>query len=115
MQMSDCQPYNPNQNMTYDINSKTIYAPGNNLCFDVTGGGTTDGAKVIQYPCSGGANQKWSYKSDKTLRPDNAPEKCLDIWMADNNNGAGLVIANCHGKSNQTWNIKNNGAMVNTK
>ena len=112
MQMSDCQPYNANQNMTYDINSKTIYAPGSNLCFDVTGGGTTDGTKVIQYPCSGGANQKWSYKSDKTLRPDNAPDKCLDIWMADNNNGAGLVIATCHGKSNQTWNIKNNGTMV---
>jgi len=112
MQMRDCQPYNPSQNMTYDSNSKTIYAPGNNLCFDVRGFGTEDGTAVIQYPCSGGANQKWTYKSDKTLRPASAPEKCLDVWMGNNENGAGLVIATCHGKSNQTWNIKSNGNII---
>lgn len=110
MEINDCQPYNANQNMTYDINSKTIYAPGSNLCFDVTGGGTTDGTKVIQYPCSGGANQKWSYKSDKTLRPANAPEKCLDY--STNANGAGLIISTCHSGPSQNWSIKNNGSMV---
>jgi len=114
MQMLDCEPYNPSQNMTYNSATQTINAPGDNLCFDVLGGGTTDGTSVIQYQCTGGSNQKWMYGADKTLRPQHAPDKCLDIWMANNDNGAGLVIATCHGGpvTNQNWDIMTNGAAV---
>lgn len=32
---------------------------GNNLCADVEGGSTADGARIIQWPSNGGTNQEW--------------------------------------------------------
>ncbi len=103
--MWDCIDNNPNQDYTYNADQR-ISAPGNNICLDVLGGNTANGTSVIQYSCHTGANQKWTYGADKTLRPHHAPNKCLDLLGFNQSNGANLGIWDCNGKTNQQWDIK---------
>jgi hypothetical protein len=112
MQMWDCTPGNPHQNMKYNRDTQTINAPGDNLCFDVWAAGTASGTRVTQYPCTGRANQKWVYGADKSLRPQHTSGKCLDLLGYNNANGAGLVIWDCNGSANQQWDITQNGTVL---
>ena len=112
MQMWDCVPGHPHQNMKYNQTTQTINAPGNNLCVDVWNRGTGNGTKVSQYSCTGGSNQKWVYGADKTLRPQHTTGKCLDLLNNNNANGAGLGIWDCNGGANQQWDITQNGNIL---
>jgi len=102
MQLWDCGPGNPNQQISYNSSTQAITTPGG-LCFDVLGSGTADGTAVIQYPCHGGPNQSWVYGADQTLRPQNAPDKCLDFTSFVN--GEPLAIYNCANRGSLTWQI----------
>jgi len=106
MQIMDCNG-NANQQISYSSSNQAITVNGG-LCFDVYGGGTADGTPLIQYQCHGGPNQEWVYGTDKTLRPQNAPDKCLDALAFNDNysrEGPLLGIWDCNGFPNQTWNI----------
>lgn len=86
-----------------------------NKCLDVTGFSKNDGARVIQWPCHGGDNQKWYLQR----RGDNEWEvrsvlsdKCLD---AHNPNNPAATLPpirtplqqwTCLGGKNQAWRLK---------
>ncbi len=50
-----------NQSWVFDADG-TIRSQGSDLCFDVEGGSTDEGARVIAYRCHGGANQRFQIK-----------------------------------------------------
>ncbi|GHC53492.1 RICIN domain-containing protein [Streptomyces cinnamoneus] len=91
-----------------------IVARHSGKCLDVSGFSRNDGARVIQWPCHGGNNQKWYLHR----RADNLFElrsvlsgKCLDA--ANPNNPAGtappfgapLQQWTCLGNRNQAWQL----------
>lgn len=72
-------------------------------CLDIEHANMADGSNVIQWPCHGGANQRWSYDDTSGLiRSMQDPHYCLDNSgkYAD---GANLVIWSCNGNSNQRF------------
>ena len=58
MQIWDCNG-GANQQWTVNTNG-TITGVQSGLCLDVTGGSTTDGAKIELWSCSGQSNQQWT-------------------------------------------------------
>jgi len=55
----------------YDGNAMAIYPwkTGENMCMDVSGGSTSAGTRVINYPCSPGGKwqaQKWQINNAAT-------------------------------------------------
>ncbi|MFI9238073.1 RICIN domain-containing protein [Streptomyces sp. NPDC053079] len=93
-------------------NTFEIVARHSGKCLDVQGFSKNDGAPVIQWPCHGGANQKWYFQR----RADNFWEirsvdsdKCLDAANPNNPavnpppSGAQLQQWTCLGNKNQAW------------
>jgi hypothetical protein len=72
-------------------------------CLDIKGGKTADGSTLIQWPCNGAANQRWSYDAATGLvRSMQDPHFCLDN-SGTYANGASVVIWTCNGNSNQRF------------
>jgi hypothetical protein len=71
-------------------------------CLDVGEGRTTNGARVLIWPCGEGyPNQRWDFVGD-TLRGIGG--KCLDVANGNTANGAQVVMWDCHPDSaNQRW------------
>ncbi|MFD3620078.1 RICIN domain-containing protein [Streptomyces sp. NPDC058676] len=61
------------------------------LCLDVRGGRSEDGAGTVLTACSTAGSQQWSYQDDGLLRSAVAPTLCLD---ADADEGS-VVLADC--------------------
>ena len=75
-----------------------------NLCLDIEGAATHDGANVQLYPCSGtGVNwhQRWDYTDDGAL-VSLLHGKCLDAVQVSSN-GANVQVWTCTGALNQKW------------
>lgn len=89
------------------------------MCMDVEGFSQEIEAKVWQWPCHGGANQRW-----ELVYPDPAKEqvalrnvhslKCLDLPRFNTANGTQLWQHNCHFQPNQLWEIQTapNGSLA---
>jgi hypothetical protein len=72
-------------------------------CLDVSQANTADGTNVIQWPCNGGANQRWSYdEASGLIRSMQDPHFCLDN-SGFYGNGANMIIWSCNGNSNQRF------------
>ncbi|MDH6580269.1 RICIN domain-containing protein [Kitasatospora sp. MAP5-34] len=77
-------------------------------CLDVWDGRADDGTNLIQYTCTGQANQHF-----KTVKVDNSPmveihtfaDKCLDVWDASYNDGIGIIEYTCTHQPNQRFMI----------
>ncbi|MHA4773037.1 RICIN domain-containing protein [Streptomyces sp. MSC1_001] len=89
-----------------------IVAAGSGKCLDVVGARTHDGARVVEYPCSGGTNQRWylERRADNRWQIRNwNSDKCLDAHNPDVNNappqGTYLQQWTCLGNKNQAWRI----------
>jgi hypothetical protein len=81
-------------------------------CLDVEGGSSTDGTRVILWPCNGGINQRWKVLRDgKVLGIDG---KCLDVRGGSSENGAPVIIWACHSGDNQRWEITDKGELRGT-
>lgn len=66
-----------NQKWAYNGTSKQVVSQNSDKCLDALHSGTTNGTKVIQYQCHGGANQKWDFLSTGQIRNVNA-NKCIE-------------------------------------
>ncbi|MEU3862647.1 RICIN domain-containing protein [Streptomyces sp. NPDC028722] len=72
-------------------------------------GGTRKGAKIDQYKCVGGANQKWSFVNVSatpptyTIRPVSNAGLCVDIQGSDYRKGRQPILWNCNGRTNQKF------------
>jgi hypothetical protein len=72
-------------------------------CLDIDQAKMADGTNVMQWPCNGGANQRWSYEPATGLvRSMQDPHFCLDN-TGSYANGANVVIWTCNGNSNQRF------------
>lgn len=80
-------------------------------CMDVQSASSANGTSIILWPCHGGANQKWRFHSDHTIRT--LGNKCLDVRGGSNSRGTALQIYDCHGGANQKWDLLPLGILKN--
>ncbi|MEV8588898.1 RICIN domain-containing protein [Streptomyces sp. NPDC051180] len=92
----------------YWLATVEIRAEHSGQCLEVADWSKANGAAVRQWPCTGGANQKWNRYSPK----DNHGAyyyvnvnsgKCLEIGGWGRNNGATANQWDCHWGLNQTF------------
>ncbi|WP_229070758.1 ricin-type beta-trefoil lectin domain protein [Actinoplanes sp. DH11] len=76
----------------------------NGGCLDVTAGSTAQGAALVLWTCTGGANQQWVQRIDGTLM-NPASQRCVDAPANATAPGTRLVIWDCHGGGNQRFRI----------
>ncbi|MFF3688948.1 ricin-type beta-trefoil lectin domain protein [Streptomyces sp. NPDC002187] len=69
-------------------------------CLDVAGGADADGTAVQLWDCNGSAAQRWTIRSDGSVR---ALGKCLDVTSGSIANGAKVQLYGCNGSGAQQW------------
>ncbi|MEU9835100.1 RICIN domain-containing protein [Streptosporangium sp. NPDC048047] len=75
-------------------------------CAGVGDSSQTAGAAVIQWSCTGAADQKWTLEKTGDayrLRPAHAPALCLDVAGASTASGAQAIQWTCGTGPNQQW------------
>jgi hypothetical protein len=82
---------------------------GNKLCVDVEGWGTHNGARIAQWACHGGGNQRfqgvgynWGLRNTFAMRNAHS-NKCWDVPFGNAYNGAPVQQWDCHGGYEQRW------------
>lgn len=80
-------------------------------CLDVAGGSTADGTPVQLWDCNGQAAQRWTLRSDGSVR---ALGKCLDVTSGSTADGAKVQLWSCNGSGAQQWRYEQgSGDLVN--
>ena len=86
-----------------------LKAVHSNKCADVNGGSTANLANIIQWSCSGSANQRWTITPTSdgayTLQAVHSG-KCMEVANSSTANGANVQQNSCTGAANQKWNIQ---------
>jgi hypothetical protein len=99
----------PNQKWTMDDDSR-IKSVNSGKCLDVFAYRTDPGAKVVQFTCNPGSNQRFVMDGQQRLHPQHAPEKCLEVnpgQYNNSNNGGRLSIVECKDNDpTQKWNFR---------
>lgn len=92
----------------------TVVAAHSNKNLDVAGASTADGARVIQWPANGGANQRWKFIPTSTAGVYNIivshSGKLLDVEGASTANGARVIQWPANGGRNQQWRVVPSGS-----
>lgn len=80
---------------------------------DVSGGATANGTAVVQWPATGGSNQKWALRRERgnvyTLVSADSG-KCLEVPGKSTAQGARLDVWACDDGTNQQWALQAAGA-----
>ncbi|KAJ7451576.1 hypothetical protein FB451DRAFT_1186111 [Mycena latifolia] len=101
------QPCDGSTGQSWTQNGQTIVVYGT-MCLDVTGGSTTNGAKMQIWSCTpgaGDANQHFTVTSSKSIQWANTAE-CLDLTGGSLTSGNQVQMWGCAtGNTNQVWNI----------
>ncbi|MFK0203362.1 RICIN domain-containing protein [Streptomyces lavendulae] len=89
-----------------EIGGSRIINERSGLCLEVADWRTDNGAPVRQWPCSGGANQRWGFQQAELGRwrlVNVHSGKCLEVadWRKDP--GAPVRQWDCTGQVNQRW------------
>lgn len=90
-----------------------IIGQGSNRCVDVPNaqdGIGRDGTKLHLWDCMGGANQKWDFQGDGTVR---ALGLCMDVAHGSRDDGAAIQLARCSGNPAQQFVLSGAGDLVN--
>ncbi|MFJ5547416.1 RICIN domain-containing protein [Streptomyces sp. NPDC093225] len=79
-----------------------------NLCLEVSGWSTANGAAVDQWDCHNGANQQWigETRGNARLIRNAKSGKCLEVQGWSTANGATIDQWDCHGGANQLWQLR---------
>ena len=81
-------------------------------CLDITGSSSANGAKIQQWSCGAGTNQRFQLKDmgsgQYQLIASNSG-KCLDVVNVSKSNGAAIQQWNCGGGTNQLWQLVSKG------
>jgi alpha-galactosidase len=72
------------------------------MCLDADHAGTTNGTRVLSWPCGGQDNQKWTFGQDGSIRNVHSG-LCLDVEGAATANGTHAILWTCNGQANQNW------------
>jgi Ricin-type beta-trefoil lectin domain len=73
----------------------------NNKCLAISGIDPSNGAHVVMWDCTGGAEQHWYWNGEEIRNYLN--NRCLAISGVDPNNGAHVVMWDCTGGAEQHW------------
>ena len=79
-----------------------IWNPQNGKCLTVKGASTANNAPIIQYDCTLGANEVWSFNDDYQI-VNKKSKKCLTVKKEGTENGSTLLQYTCNGGRNQVW------------
>jgi hypothetical protein len=82
------------------------------LCVDVSGGGSANGASIIQHGCHGGANQTFRVQDmggGEHVLIATSSNKCLDVAGAGQANGAAVQQWACADVDQQRWTLESQG------
>ncbi|MBG6140303.1 ricin-type beta-trefoil lectin domain protein [Longispora fulva] len=79
-------------------------------CLDIPGGSPSDGELLQLWGCHDGANQKWSFEADGTVRSMGV---CMDAAGAGTANGTPIQITGCNGNAAQGFTLNGAGQLVN--
>ncbi|MGN5636110.1 RICIN domain-containing protein [Streptomyces sp. AC154] len=80
---------------------------------DVSGAATADGAAVVQWPATGGANQQWALhrvRGDVYTLVGADSGKCLEVPGKSTAQGARLDVWTCDDGTNQQWALQAAGS-----
>jgi len=86
----------------------TLKARHSGQCLDVYGVSLVNGARVAQWTCNGGDNQRWQLQAvgggyyNLVVKHSG---QCLDVYGASQADGASVVQWPCNGGSNQQWQL----------
>ena len=78
------------------------------LALDVSGASRDNGAAVVQWPWTGGSNQKWVLEpagEDYFYVRSLHSSKCLDVSEGAGHNGANVIQYTCRDTPNQQWRL----------
>ncbi|GAA0400912.1 hypothetical protein GCM10010357_22470 [Streptomyces luteireticuli] len=92
-------------------NAQVVNA-NSNKCLDVAGWNTQDWARVQQWDCTGGANQRWTLVdvgSGHFELVNSNSNKCADVAGWNKENWAVVQQWTCHGGANQQWSLVDMG------
>ncbi|MEV6210689.1 RICIN domain-containing protein [Kitasatospora sp. NPDC051914] len=96
----------------------TLTNAASSMLLDVSGASTSNGGGVIQWPSTGGANQKWTLTrvADNiyTLTGVNSG-LCLDVPGYSTSTGLQLQQWTCNGGTNQQWALDLTGSLTGSK
>jgi pectate lyase C len=83
-----------------------------NKCLDVNGRSTADGALVIQWPCTGSPNQRFTTEDAGSgwvrLRAQHS-NKCIGVAGSSTADGALIEQRTCGSGTNQQWQLQDQG------
>ncbi|WP_405093217.1 RICIN domain-containing protein [Micromonospora sp. NBC_01392] len=91
-----------------DVSSTQLVAMHSQQCAGVSGSGTAAGTDVVQWPCTGGSEQRWTLEKATAgyrLRPSHASTMCLDVAGGATSAGANVLQWTCGSAANQVWNL----------
>lgn len=108
---SDDDGDDDNGNSNGDIEDGTYFikAKHSEKCLDVYGGYQSNGARLIQWGCHGGDNQRWIVETNSdgysALMAKHSGQ-CMTVKNAETRNGAAIVQQPCNSQPNQLWQIE---------
>ncbi|MFI5843113.1 ricin-type beta-trefoil lectin domain protein [Catenuloplanes sp. NPDC051500] len=70
-----------------------------------------DGTKLQLWTCTGGADQKFTFPGDGTIRHQGL---CIDLALASSDNGTAIQLAKCNGGWAQRFKVNESHDLVNT-
>ncbi|XIE81328.1 RICIN domain-containing protein [Streptomyces sp. SBR177] len=85
-------------------NQLTVTVGGTTLCLDASAKGTTNGTKVITWPCNGQPNQQWRFNPTGTVTGVQSG-LCLDVAGLATTDGTPVQLWSCSGGTNQRWTL----------
>ncbi|WP_430461896.1 ricin-type beta-trefoil lectin domain protein [Thalassolituus sp. LLYu03] len=85
------------------LNDIELLNPAAGVCLDVSGADAANSTAVIGYACHDGANQRWQYRQDGTLRTALNTDFCLDVADADGSAGTAVRLYQCNGSQAQQF------------
>ncbi len=86
-----------------DLADIELYLPASQQCADIRGGQAGNSVTVGGWSCHGGANQRWHYRQDGTLRSLADTEQCLDVAGAKTAAGTDIQVYQCNGSRAQQF------------
>ncbi len=92
------------------VSGVEVYSHDSNRCITVVGGQGKDGSPLEIRDCTGSAAQKWTIRSDGTIR---AFGLCMDLAGASTANGTVIQLAYCNGGPAQQFDLNFRHDLVN--
>jgi hypothetical protein len=90
--------------------ARSLRSHASNRCASVSAHKAKDGSPLQIANCGGNSWQKWTFKSDGSVR---SMGMCMDVAWGSSDNGTTIQLARCNGGSAQRFDLNGSGDLVN--